>query len=73
MGLSFQNPASGGIPGILSLLLPEAGGVPAALDAKDNTLSHNPQQSAARLGLLGTPAYVPASSVLKREPHAHAL
>jgi hypothetical protein len=52
MGLSFQNPAWGGIPGLLSLLQPEAGGGPAVLDAKDDPLGHNPHKSAARLGLL---------------------
>ena len=51
MGLSFQNPAWGGIAGLVNLVQSEAGGGPAVLDAKDDTLSHNPQQSAARPGL----------------------
>ena len=40
------------VPGLLSLVLPEAGGGPVVLDAKDNPLGHNPHQSAARLDLL---------------------
>ena len=50
MGLSFQNRKM--VAGLLSQLQPEAGGGPAVLDAKNDPLSHNPQQSAARLGLL---------------------
>jgi hypothetical protein len=40
------------VPWLLCLVLPEAGGGPALLYAKDDPLSRNPQQSAARLGLL---------------------